>query len=229
MAHDEAYYQAEKKIEEALKSGATELDLSYMRLSELPESFGQLTQLRELNLSVNKLTVLPEIIGQFTQLYFLNLTSNKLSELPESIHQLTELRLLWISDNNFLRFPEQICQFTLLEDLSVGGNNFGEIPDSSFTKLKNLQNLAFGFSGKSSSFKELPLAVRELKNLRTLKASFCGWSFLPDWIGDLSNLEEIKLTRNNIVDLPSSLAKLKHLNHFFLDGMACFSFCVQQK
>ncbi len=28
MAHDEAYYQAEKKIEEALKLGTTELDLS---------------------------------------------------------------------------------------------------------------------------------------------------------------------------------------------------------
>ena len=28
MARDEAYYEAEKKIEEALKSGATELDLS---------------------------------------------------------------------------------------------------------------------------------------------------------------------------------------------------------
>ena len=32
MAHDEAYLEAEKKIEQALKSGATELDLRWIKL-----------------------------------------------------------------------------------------------------------------------------------------------------------------------------------------------------
>ena len=32
MSHDQAYLEAEKKIEEALKSGATELDLRRMKL-----------------------------------------------------------------------------------------------------------------------------------------------------------------------------------------------------
>ncbi len=38
MARDIAYYEAEKKIEEALKSGATKLDLKKMRLAKTPES-----------------------------------------------------------------------------------------------------------------------------------------------------------------------------------------------
>jgi Leucine-rich repeat (LRR) protein len=50
MARDEAYYEAEKKIEEALESGATELDLRNMKLTELPESIGKLTLLRKLDL-----------------------------------------------------------------------------------------------------------------------------------------------------------------------------------
>lgn len=37
MARDEAYRKAEEKIEEARRTGATELDLSGMKLTELPE------------------------------------------------------------------------------------------------------------------------------------------------------------------------------------------------
>ncbi len=55
MPHDQPYLQAEKKIEEALKSGATELDLSNeynapdeKKLTELPESIGKLRQLKSL-------------------------------------------------------------------------------------------------------------------------------------------------------------------------------------
>ena len=55
MAKDNAYKEAEKKIAEALKSGATKLDLSGMELTELPESIGQLTQLQTLNLRNNQL------------------------------------------------------------------------------------------------------------------------------------------------------------------------------
>jgi len=53
MARDKAYRRAEKKIEEARRNGATELDLSCRydakdtdKLTELPESLGQLTQLQ---------------------------------------------------------------------------------------------------------------------------------------------------------------------------------------
>ena len=50
MPHDQAYLEAEKKIQQALQSGATELDLRGMKLTELPESIGQLKQLRKLDL-----------------------------------------------------------------------------------------------------------------------------------------------------------------------------------
>ncbi len=54
MARDQAYREAEKKIEEARRSGAKKLDLSAhqwetlipQQLTELPESLRQLTQLQ---------------------------------------------------------------------------------------------------------------------------------------------------------------------------------------
>lgn len=106
MAKDEAYRIAEKKIEEAYRSGARDLDLSgryedekSLGLTELPESLGQLTQLQTLNLSYQQLAVLPEWIGHFTQLKALDLSRNQLVTLPKSIGQFAHLQILEIGDN----------------------------------------------------------------------------------------------------------------------------------
>src|ERR1043165_9596115 len=100
MARDEAYRLAEQKIEEARRTGAKELDLSgeYVekkpKLTELPESLRQLTQLQSLDLSNNKLTALPEFLGQLMHVQALSLSNNNLTALPESLGQLTQLRAL---------------------------------------------------------------------------------------------------------------------------------------
>jgi Leucine-rich repeat (LRR) protein len=53
MARDEAYREAERRIEAARQTGATELDLRNLKLTEVPESIGQLTHLQKLYLSDN--------------------------------------------------------------------------------------------------------------------------------------------------------------------------------
>ena len=112
MARDEAYRRAERKIEEARRSGAKELGLSVAygrpdseRLTELPDSLGQLTQLQTLDLSRNQLTALPDSLGQLTQLQSLNLHNNPLTALPESLGNLSQLRDLFFPLPNSKSLP----------------------------------------------------------------------------------------------------------------------------
>ena len=55
MPKDRAYLEAEQKIQQALRSGATELDLRNMKLTELPESIGQLKRLRKFDVGDDSL------------------------------------------------------------------------------------------------------------------------------------------------------------------------------
>jgi internalin A len=72
-------------IEQARKSGATELNLSGRGLTTLPESIGQLTQLQGLDLNGNQLTALPEAMRNLTSLSALYLHGNDALGLPAEV------------------------------------------------------------------------------------------------------------------------------------------------
>jgi internalin A len=85
MARDAAYREAEAKIEAALSSGATELDLSGFMLTELPASLGLLTQLQTLDVHGNQLTSLPKWLRKLTRLSRLFLHGNDALGIPIEI------------------------------------------------------------------------------------------------------------------------------------------------
>ena len=134
MARDEAYRRAEQKIEEVRRSGAKTLNLGglgkTLKLTELPESLGQLTQLQSLDLPLNRLTALPEWLGQLTQLQWLNLSFNKLTALPEWLGQLTQLQWLDLSFNQLTALPEWLGQLTQLQSLNLSFNRLTALPES---------------------------------------------------------------------------------------------------
>jgi Leucine-rich repeat (LRR) protein len=63
MLETEGDREAQQRIEQARQEGARTLDLSGLKLTELPEAIASLTQLQELYLSNNQLTELPEAIA----------------------------------------------------------------------------------------------------------------------------------------------------------------------
>jgi Leucine-rich repeat (LRR) protein/GTPase SAR1 family protein len=219
MPHDEAYYQAEKKIEETLKSGATELNLGGAKLTKLPDSIGQLTQLLHLDLGQNHLIVLPESIGQLTLLESLHLAVNRLTTLPESIGQLSQLQSLYLSANQLTILPESFGSLRKLRWLYIGYNHLRILPES-LAQLTQLEQLKLN----NNELTSLPEWISQCRNLNLLQLG------LPEFASEsvlsqatlsklsFSNVFVSGYAKNQLTDLPSSLLQLDHLTDLKLDG-----------
>jgi internalin A len=224
------------RIEQARQNQATELDLSSLGLSVLPESIGQLTQLRELGLSKNRLTALPESVGQLTQLRHLDFSLNQFAALPEAIGQLTQLQELILSDNALTTLPESIGQLTRLRELNLLDNQLTALPESigglieleelnlfrnqlaslpeSFSRLAGLQLLNLS----RNQLKALPELIGQLSQLRELNLLENQLKALPGSIGQLARLRWLDLSRNQLKALPESIGQLTQLQRLNLTG-----------
>ena len=252
MARDKAYREAERKIKEACRTRATELDLSCyffshgsVRLTELPESLGQLTQLQTLNLSHNQLTALPESVGQLTQLQrldlggnqltalpeslgrltqlrSLNLTANQLTALRESLGQLTQLQRLDLSRNQLTALPESLGQLTQLQTLDLSNNQLKAVPES-LGLLETLQILSLS----RNKLRVLPESIGNLSDISELNLNENQLTELPESIGHLSTLRDLRFYRNNLSDLPLSLGNLRELKELWLNGNAGLSLPIE--
>jgi hypothetical protein len=180
MTRDKAYQRAEQKIEAARRSGAKELIIIGMGLTELPESLGRLTQLKDLALGLNQLTALPEWLGRLTQLQKLYLFQNQLTVLPEWLGRLTQLQRLDLSYNQLTALPESLGRLTQLKTLDFSGDQLTVLPES---------------LGKLTQLQELNLSGNRL-------------TALPESLGELTQLQTLYLGRNQLTELPKSLSEL---------------------
>jgi internalin A len=154
---------AEERVLEALASGARELDLTWLGLTGLPESIGELRDVQSLRLFENRLAALPESIGQLSQLRSLRLWGNRLRALPESIGQLQRLELLDISRNALTALPESLGQLSQLRGLYAWGNQLSSLPES-IGKLGRLQRLSLS----ENKLNALPQSLQEPTVLKEL-------------------------------------------------------------
>jgi internalin A len=154
---------AEFRIETAIRERTRELDLSGLKLRDLPESFGRLTGLQKLNLSDNQLTSLPESLGRLTGLRELDLYVNQLTSLPESLGQLTDLQTLDLGRNQLTSLPEPLGKLTGLQTLNLFANQLTSLPEW-LGKLTNLQYLNL----YANQLTSLPVGIRELRVITRL-------------------------------------------------------------
>ncbi|HEX5703478.1 MAG TPA: leucine-rich repeat domain-containing protein [Pyrinomonadaceae bacterium] len=211
MAKNKAYRKAEKKIEAARRSGAKELDLSAEwkaeeKLTQLPESIGQLAQLHSLKLFRNQLTTLPESLGQLTQLQSLYLSHNELTSLPESLGQLTQLHALDLTENQLTELPRMLSSLTELHQLLLGRNRLSALPES-LGQLTQLHTLSLD----DNQLRVLPESLRHLTQLAWLDLDNNQLTALPEWLGELTQLETLYLANNRLTALPESMSQLTGL------------------
>jgi len=92
---------------------------NYKSITEIPNSIGNLSDLRYLNLSHTKIERLPSETCKLYNLQFLLLSGCKrLTELPEDMGKLVHLRHLDVSDNALREMPAQIAKLENLQTLS---------------------------------------------------------------------------------------------------------------
>lgn len=180
----------------------------------IPNTVGQMSQLRQLGLYGNHLTgTVPKSVFQLNELVYLNLADNTLmGELDwEGLSYQKKLTRL-ILHNNFF---EGSIQFHLLAKTSVSllglsNNLFRGVIDDTVGLVKNLEYL---YLDRNKFVGQLPSTVGNLTNLVSLNLDgneLIG--SLPSTIGSLSNLEYLSTKGNKLSGgLPTSIRSLTNL------------------
>ena len=90
------------------------LYLEWNLISELPDSFTELLNLKNLYISNNQLHEINNNFGNLIDLKILDLGYNYISEIPDSFINLTNLEYLWLFNNDISYIPEGICDLNIL-------------------------------------------------------------------------------------------------------------------
>ncbi|KAL8101932.1 hypothetical protein AgCh_033727 [Apium graveolens] len=166
-----------------------------LNILKLPESVGRLSKLVDLRLSYNRrLVTLPDTICDLTALEILRISyCTSLSTLPDSIRRLSKLVELRLTSNEGLKtLPDSICSLRALEVLSVD---------------------------QCRSLESLPVELGNIQSLTELNAEGLTISKLPDSIGRLSKIVELKLSNNNkLKTLPHTISDMISLEILRISG-----------
>ena len=123
--------EAKRRIVHCFDNSTTNLDLSGLGLSTLPDGIQYLKHLRGLNLKDNKMDSLPHSMGNLKQLEVLNLENNGIRSLSSCVADLSQLQELNLKNNKIDSLPYQIGQsgnLKRLRTLNLENNKFASLP-----------------------------------------------------------------------------------------------------
>ena len=204
-----------ERINHALKSGQTKLDLSGLGLQEIPPEIGRLSHLKELSLENNLLKALSDEIFQIEDLEILDLSNNPgLYALPPDIKSFTKLISLDLSNcYSLYALPQEIGELYTLKMLKVQQSALYSLPRK-IGQLKALIELQISNSHLDYILPE----IGNLSNLVSLNLSANNLRNLPSTISNLSCLDQIDLSNNRFVSIPESIMALTGVRFLKLTG-----------
>ncbi|MDJ1494109.1 hypothetical protein QNI19_14290 [Cytophagaceae bacterium DM2B3-1] len=213
----------------------------------LPLSFGDLSNLEELTLNGFKDDgYLSEILPKLTSLKKLGISSFHGASLPSLVSDLSSLQELKIGGCNELQdllilkslpkltklslyenvilpsFPDQLSFSKKLQELEINNRlPIQSIPDiiGELTELESIEVRSGSWTSEESDPFGISPAIGKLQKLRKLKLKPGTKEALPfpESIGNLANLEELKLNWYSIEKLPSSIGNLKKLKTLYIN------------
>ncbi|KAJ8756019.1 hypothetical protein K2173_024565 [Erythroxylum novogranatense] len=190
------------------------LNLGGTEITGVPPSIGQLSRLYKLDLSYcTKLQSLPDSIGDLVLLQQLSIEGcSKLANFPDCFCNLKSLGSLKVTFQDPDQFPEKLGDVETLKHLWLADCSITKIPFSA-SHLSKLESLGFW---RCKSLVLTPL--RGFNNLKVLQVKFCGISEVPDDLGSLTSLEELQLSEENLMSIPSGIKELSRLSALSVRG-----------
>eukprot|EP00002_Diphylleia_rotans_P023481 TRINITY_DN4621_c0_g1_i1.p1 TRINITY_DN4621_c0_g1~~TRINITY_DN4621_c0_g1_i1.p1 ORF type:complete len:2100 (-),score=412.11 TRINITY_DN4621_c0_g1_i1:48-6347(-) len=190
------------------------LNLSALQMSFIPDSALHLPwAITEIDLSANKLTRFPPWLSA-CPLQSLNIDENQVSEFPDYFTKLTQLRVFRGNSNQFGNFPS-MTHMTVLTSLSLRNNLF---PPSAQVVLDAANLSSDILDVRNKGLTELSDVLCQLPWTPTrFDLSENQLSTLPEWIGLLTQIKQLKLSSNQFTELPSAVSCLTQLEEITLD------------
>jgi adenylate cyclase len=186
------------------------VDLSGRNLITIPIAlYSKASDIISLNLSRNLSLDLPKDFIQSCQnLRDIKYINNEAWKLPPSLSRASRLTILDVSNNRLEQLDHaELSRLQGLISLKLANNRLSSLP-SYFGGFKSLRTL-----NVSSNFLDsFPKFLCDLEGLVDIDMSFNGIAFLPNEIGQLTNLERFVITNNRLTgSLPDSFGELVNL------------------
>lgn len=141
-------------MRKCLESGDIALDLSSLKLEDVPPQITHLTHIKILHLNKNNLTSFPEELEDLTELRVLSAKFNKLREISHQFRNLQHLKVLGLSHNELTTLPDSLVRLTALHILEIDHNPLTDQSVEVITPLKQLRGLIIGKTQFSQSNRE---------------------------------------------------------------------------
>ena len=191
QAEADAIWESQWKLSlsEAQRTG--ELLNCWKGLDRIHSKVFTLKHLTAVRLIGHSLTYIPEeFCDVLRNLTSVSFSNNLLETLPHNIGNLENLTDLNVLKNKIRYLPESLCILKKLERLDLCNNSLMGLPEH--------------FGALSSLHGVLTIELNEMTEV-------------PDSIGDLS-VESLRMSRNSLTKLPSSLGRLTTLTSLVING-----------
>ncbi len=203
------------------------LRVDHNSIRALPDSIGELVQLRHLSCSNNQLYALPSAIGKLQKLEKLDAHNNSINELPKTIWQCASLCIINVTSNllGTLHEPASL-EISVSPPSNMSASPYMERKPSATGSITNrtLPPLAYSleklYLGENRLTEDSLHPLMLLKELKALNLSFNDLQVIPpSFFKNLTCLEELYLSGNKLTALPTEdLPRLTSLKALYLNG-----------
>eukprot|EP00944_MAST-04C_sp_MAST-4C-sp1_P014999 g14999.t1 len=203
-----------KVVDRVQRDNSTEIDLSGLRLRDLPQSLSKCISLETVILNENNLDsdCFPVLVS-LVNLKYCYFRKNKINRLPITNYKsLTKLEVLDLDFNGLSNgFEENTIDRLKLKKLFISNNMMSHLP----VPLFDIVTLT-ALYGNNNKINTLPMEISNLTNLTELSLANNMITEIPAGIQFLRNLKELNLMRNKITRTIPEMRALKALKVMLL-------------